>query len=196
MSVPGPLARASAQEWMRLEGLTKKRLLTAQTEPCFAWYGPERMRFRGKRWIPRRLFFTLAGNDEADIDGKTLVPTCGTSSCVWPSHQQIVPYKPPTPGKKRKATVEPPHANPYLNKDKMARVREELRRLQETLARLDAAEAALPPELQGTEAADDLLRDALGDHAPNGDLVPDIDDILGLPAQFAENPYETLFGNL
>jgi len=140
----------------------------------------------------------LAGNEEAEFAGKTLIPKCLTRNCVCPEHQEIVPYKPPVAGKRKRPaeTMAPPPDIPLLDAEKMALVREQLLRLRETLARIDAAEAAMPEELRGTEEGNDILLRAMGDHGPATDLVPDTEEMARLPAAFEANPLGTLFGDV
>ena len=162
-SVPGPAAaaRMSVEEtaW-----LAKRSRVDVQTG-CREWVGSSRVRFRRQRWRPARLLYALQGHEHAEaMQGKLLQPTCATPGCIAPAHQRITTPVPPRPvagtglGKRKTTSAS---AADVKRARIMAKVREELWKLQAKLANLEAA----PPTddvpavwVDGTSETDALAR--------------------------------------
>ena len=69
--------------------------------PCLYWCGPERTRYRNRRWIPKRLFYALCvpGGYERVAPAcarNTVTSACGHADCIEPLHMQLSLYVPPT----------------------------------------------------------------------------------------------------
>jgi len=65
--------------------------------PCRVWRGGAQMRYHGKRWIPRRLFYIL-GVDGGHIRMKKckIITVCGRPDCIESMHLQAAPHEPPS----------------------------------------------------------------------------------------------------
>ena len=145
--------------------------------PCLFWRGGARVRYNGRRWQPRRLFFALcapngarrltASSSMQSNDNKKLEvrAVCGTNDCVEPSHLQLNSPIPPMArvraddaSKKRK---ELPTTTTASDDAIIEHARKRMREVRETLARIEAVRASFPPELRNTPAAYQAEREAM-----------------------------------
>lgn len=167
-------AAAPSFEWQaRLAGQCKP----GSAPGCSIWTGGATIRFQRQRWQPRRLLYALQGPRYAEAlrqaGDLVLTATCGTPGCVAPAHQTLTARQPPPQRTKRKF-MEP--ADPALLERfrQAAQIRKRLLQLEATLARIDALEASLPPEMHNTEEAARLVQEAMRppDAPPDTPLPP------------------------
>ena len=146
--------------------------------PCLHWNGGARVRYNGRRWQPRRLFYALGAHDGArrlkatanDNDSSKRLEVravCGSPTCVEPRHLQLNTAVPPVVREhlEKKAKVNSKRVadepDEEEEEDYVARARKRMRQAQETLARIEAVRATFPPELRDTPAAYRAEREAM-----------------------------------
>ena len=86
-------------EWRKLMAKTTvpESARSIRGVPCRVWRGGNQLRYHGKRWIPRRLFYVLGvDGGHARMTKAKIVTMCGRPNCIEARHLQAAPHEPPS----------------------------------------------------------------------------------------------------